>query len=257
MTADNPPAVYACPSGQRGSDVVSIPDPALEAIVRKALKRPKGSITRSHMLMLDQLDASRLYNPFPPIVTSLEGLQHAKNLVRVSFQWHYSIKDLRPLAGLTQLRSVEMTGNRISDLRPLAKLTQLRNLQIGGNQIVSVAPLRNLVNLESVQLNGNRIRDVRPLNRLRNLTLLVLSYNEIENPLLPLLPKLRELKIVYNNIRDITPLLRLKSLKYLAVYYNDLDLEPGSKDMAVIARLQARGIRVRYVPQNPQEPREG
>ena len=191
LTADNPPAVYASPSGQRGSNVVSIPDPALEAIVRKALKRPKGSITRSDMLTLEQLSASRLYNPFPPVVTSLEGLQYAKNLVRVSFQWHYSIKDLRPLAGLTQLRSVEMTGNRISDLRPLAKLTQLRNLQIGGNQIVSVAPLRNLIDLEELLLNGNRIRDVRPLNRLRNVTLLVLSYNHIEKPLLPLLSQLR------------------------------------------------------------------
>ena len=56
------------------AEVVNIPDPGLQSIIREALGRPTGDITKEDMLGLTNLTA------FDRIIGSLEGLGNAVNL---------------------------------------------------------------------------------------------------------------------------------------------------------------------------------
>jgi Leucine-rich repeat (LRR) protein len=73
------------------------------------------------------------------------------------------VRDLSPLAGLTNLTQVSLSYNQISDLTPLANLTNLSVLTLGNNQIVVLTPLMNLINLSYLSLQYNQIVDLSAL----------------------------------------------------------------------------------------------
>ncbi|CVK34100.1 Ig-like domain-containing protein [Methanoculleus bourgensis] len=155
------------------------------------------------------------------------------NLQHLYLQQNNQISDLGPLAGLTNLQTLDLWYNQISDLRPLAGLTNLSVLLLGSNQISDIGPLAGLTDLQRLHLYDNQIRDIGPLAGLTNLELLYL-YN--------------------NQIRDISPLVAnsgLGSCDEVYLQYNYLDLTPGSADMNDIQTLQSRGVYVAYEPQNP------
>ena len=118
-----------------------------------------------------------------------------------------SISNLTPLAGLTQLHTLELYGNQISDLSPLAGLTGLLNLHLDFNNISDLTPLSELSKLEHLTLNQNNVTDVSPLRWLFNMKVLSLAQNKIKNisPLLEL-HGLVELHLDFNDIDDIEPL---------------------------------------------------
>jgi Leucine-rich repeat (LRR) protein len=156
------------------------------------------------------------------------------------------IKDLKPLASLTNLKALFLNSNQISDLKPLASLTNLKGLDLNDNQISNIKPLASLTNLKTLFLNANRISDikplaslkdlvylefhanqisdVKPLASLRNLTGLDLNSNQISDvkPLASL-NKLTELKLSRNQISDVKPLSSLKNLTDLYLSHNQLE----------------------------------
>ena len=50
--------------------------------------------------------------------------------------------DLRPLEGLTNLRTLYLCGTRVADLRPLEGLTNLRMLYLPGTQVADEQVMR-------------------------------------------------------------------------------------------------------------------
>ena len=69
------------------------------------------------------------------------------------------IRDLAPLAGLSDLKTLGLGRNQITDLSPLAKLTQLNKLWLPNNQINDLTPLAKLTKLKMLHLGGNPIPD--------------------------------------------------------------------------------------------------
>jgi internalin A len=67
------------------------------------------------------------------------------------------IVDLTPLAGLSNLTSLQLDQNQIIDIKPLAKLSKLTSLYLDRNQIVDIQPLAKLRNLTQLYLNRNQI----------------------------------------------------------------------------------------------------
>ena len=57
------------------------------------------------------------------------------------------VTDISPLASLTNLSRLDLTGNEISDLSPLASLTNLTKLTLTGNEISDLSPLSALTGL--------------------------------------------------------------------------------------------------------------
>jgi hypothetical protein len=80
------------------------------------------------------------------------------------------VTNLAPLAGLTNLESIDLVNTRVSDISPLAALTNLRSIDLRGTPVESVAALAALASLESLDLKGTRVRDVAALSHLKHLT---------------------------------------------------------------------------------------
>ena len=221
------------------TEVVSIPDPNLEASVRETLNLPpKKALTQFDLLSLAGLDAKDRQ------ITDLTGLQHARNIRSLNLSENQirdisslatltqltmlsldgnQIIDLRPLAGLTTLAILSLSDNQIVDLTPLSRLTNLSVLQINNNQIVNITPLTPLTNLLELRLPENQISDITPLSKLANLTYLDLSWNQIPD-IMPL-AKLTDLKILWtagNQIVDISPLINLTNLTRLSIHQNHI-----------------------------------
>ena len=119
------------------SEVVSIPDANLAAIVRETLNIDKDDVfTLGTMLKLTKLSASNRG------ITDLTGLEYASNLVVLDIGYKYvggewvnnnSVSDLSPITSLTELQTLKLGGNPISDLSPLTRLPNLYTLYFGQN----------------------------------------------------------------------------------------------------------------------------
>jgi len=161
-------------------------------------------------------------------ITPLAGLTNLTSL-------HLSgnnIRDIRPLADMTRLVTLGLDGNEISDLAPLTRLTQLRYLSLLDNQVSDLTPLAGLPNLVSIWATMNRITDIAPLANLTNLEMLSLSVNQVSS-VTPLagLTNLRILALDFNQISDITPLAGLTNLEFLDLASNQIT------DISVLAGL--------------------
>ena len=114
-----------------------------------------------------------------------------------------SIDDIAPLAGLKNLKTLELIlWSDVKDLTPLAGLTNLSRLDIICNS-GDITPLGNLTNLTYLYLSIWDISDFTPLASLTNLTNLYLQKTR-------------------NQISDITPLIGLTNLEILLIYDNKL-----------------------------------
>ena len=103
------------------AQVVDIPDPNLRAAIETALGKASGAtITAADMAGLTHLTA-RGAN-----ITNLTGLEFAANLTNLDLSYgggretSHAVKDLSPLADLTQLTQLRLPGNSISDISAVA-----------------------------------------------------------------------------------------------------------------------------------------
>ena len=191
---------------------VAIPDANLRAAVETALRVVSGTpIVSSEMETLPRLEADNAN------INNLTGLEHATNLTGLWLGdkevegkgWvnSNSIKDLSPLAGLTNMTWLDLSQNNIADLSPLAGLTNLTWLDIGGNNLSNISPVSGLINLTALRLWRNNIKDISPVTDLTHLTELNLNHNNItDTSAVAGLTNLTRLRLRDNNISDISPL---------------------------------------------------
>jgi internalin A len=139
------------------------------------------------------------------------------------------ISDLRPLASLDNLTSLDLSSNLLEDLgtsprldlQPIANLTNLTYLNISYSTVDNIQPLKGLVKLRELDLNRNYIKDLQPLVKLTNLVSLNLKSNKIQD-LQPLtgLQNLTRLHLDYNQITNTNALCRLPKLMNLSLKNN-------------------------------------
>ena len=157
-------------------EVVTFPDPNLEAIIRVVIGKPTGDIYPSDLDSLIHLSADFKH------IADVTGLEYCTSLTWLALNGN-QISDLSPLANLTNLTSLELYANmiQISDISPLASLTNLTYLGLWSNQISDISPLANLTNLTSLHLQLNQISDISPLTSLTNLISLYIGANQISD----------------------------------------------------------------------------
>ena len=198
---------------------VSIPDDNLANAIRETLNLPTNAvITADAMLALRVLDAPGKE------IADLTGLEHAVNLTRldlggafVNDEWHtHPISDVSPLAGLTQLTYLGLSGTDVSDVSPLANLTQLTRLDLIATGVSDVSVLAGLTQLTYLGLSWTDVSDVSPLANLTQLTELILD-NTAVSDVSPLaaLTQLTELNLNYTAVSDVSPLANLTQLTTL------------------------------------------
>ncbi|HYX33289.1 MAG TPA: DUF1036 domain-containing protein [Oligoflexus sp.] len=99
----------------------------------------------------------------------IQPLRHLKSLLRVSFK-DQAIRDFSPLADLTQLVRLDLSGNPITHINFLSKLGQLNSLTINQAAIDSLAVLHDKTFLQTLDIKGTQIQDLSPLEQLPHIS---------------------------------------------------------------------------------------
>lgn len=161
-------------------------------------------------------------------IKSLEGLQYAKNLIKLAILpnggkkngragQHGQLSDISALKGLTKLASLNLSWNQIADesMSVISSLKGLTSLNLSNNRITDLSAISNLVNLETINFSQSadskyKITSLKPLTALINLTHVSFSNNDISD-LTPLkhITSPEMMSFNGNHIFDITPLLAL------------------------------------------------
>ena len=186
------------------AQIVEIPDPNLERVIREELGlSSEVPVTQQEMLGLTAFAAEDAG------IENITGLEYAHNL-RSLFLRSNPIEDLTPLANLTQLRLLHLAGVPMEDLTFLKNLTELRELYLAYCRITDLTPIQNLTKLVFLDLRVNRIVEVGPLAHLASLRTLWIDRNRITDfsPLANL-TQLTNLTLANNATTDYRPLFGL------------------------------------------------
>ena len=204
---------------------VAIPDRNLRAAIAEALGKENTaivSITTEEMATLERLYVDGMD------ISDLTGLEFATNLEVFHIDMTEAeadenlISDLSPLAGLTKLKHLGLSGKSISDLSPLTRLINLEHLLVLTTNISDLSPLAELSKLKELHFTHTPVSDLFPLAGLTNLESLRFFY--AESPSLAPLKGLTRLKILSaarSRISDLSPLTGLINLEELELFEGD------------------------------------
>lgn len=227
-----------------------IADKNLEAAIKAVLFDVKGELKESDLQNLYVLDASAPLKPdtkqpdAAKQIKSLAGLEKAHNLLELRLARNL-IEDIKPISGLKNLQSLDLSGNKITNLDPLEKLVNLQYLELSDNQVADLKPLAGLTKLSALYLGGNKITNVGPLAKLNRLQSLHLDRNQITDigPLATT-TSVDVLGLRGNQITDLKPLAKYTDLRLVMLDDNKItDLAP----LVELCRKDAAGPK-RFAP---------
>lgn len=108
-----------------------------------------------------------------------------------------TLEDLRPLAGLSNLKTLILSDNKtLSDIGPIAGLPKLRNLQLRNTQVSDLSPLTQMDELELLWLRRTPVSDLSALAGLSNLWALELAHTQVTD-----LTPLSQLSLQHLNVK--------------------------------------------------------
>ncbi|MFK7827981.1 MAG: leucine-rich repeat domain-containing protein [Oligoflexales bacterium] len=157
----------------------------------------------------------------------------------------HQISDLRPLAGLKNLRHLDISNNKLKDLRPLASLENLSSLSLRGNRHeLDLFPLRSLVNLQSLDLCWLGNRSLKPIQNLKNLEILGVSGSGNLDLISQLNLSKLEISNGHLNPRFLRPIKTMNSLKELKVWVGRSRSKPANiESLASLINLESLEFR--------------
>ena len=181
------------------------------------------------------------------------ALQQIAKTTEVNVADDEDITTLEPLAELSELRSLNCSGTKVSDINPIRNLNKIKELDISKTNVTDISNLKyaNVVqefkaddvkindisvvaffrDLNTLSVANTNVSDINPLSRCVNLTNLNLSGTQITDlsPLNNLL-NLYDLDISNTPVTDISPLHNLVNLHFLNVEGTKItDLSPLNK----------------------------
>lgn len=214
-----------------------IPDNALANAVRDALGTGFGQpIDPDELAGLTELEATNLG------VQSLEGLQFATSLEVLNLRQNPADLSLNPLAGLENLRELDLSVTGVTDLGPLAQVHSLANLRINSAPVEDLSPLTGHPGLELISVIGIPGRDFTPLSTAPNLFSFSAAATGLEGPELEGLvgaPSLRWLFLANNEISDLSALAGFPEIEVIQLQGNPFsDLTP----LAELTRIESLNI---------------
>ncbi len=201
---------------------VEIPDPNLEAEIRRTLDKPTGTITDLDLASLEQLHNARRRN-----ISNLTGLEYCINLESLMLGEN-RITNIGPLEGLVKMTSLRLQYNYIDNISALANLIELVELDLKHNYITDISPLSDLGEMRELYLRGNYFSDISPLHGMTKLAWLELPSGGISDiSALENMTGLTELDLAGNQIVDISPLTNLTDMLWLNLGHNQIiDISP-------------------------------
>ena len=176
---------------------------------------------------LDLSEASNVDDHIAPFLAAMTSLE-------VLLLWRAEINDTRFLAGLTNLRTLRLSGDGITDedVAVLSGLSSLRSLALQGTRITEAA-LRALPPVEHLHVGATDIANLcEHVTRLRSLRSLDLSQGAISDAGLTCISELAELEMLDlggtlvsdASMREIARLAQLRDLGLMSTTLSDAGL---------------------------------
>ena len=200
----------------------SILDPALRRAIRRSIGAPlDATVDGDALSQLVWLYAENSR------IRSLAGLELATSLRGAAFR-NNIIKELSPMAGLSELQWLRVSGNPLSDdATGMIQSLKARGVSVddseAGRFLSAITPVRGVVYASGYQLSSLRY--------------------------LELFPDLEEAFLSDNYLTDVTQLEAMPDLRTVYLDGNLLALEDGGSAKAVVDGLVGRGVDVNVDPQ--------
>lgn len=146
---------------------------------------------------------------------------------RLSYEWNSIFKRrlnmvtdslrLDDIKNVTSIDALDLSGNEyLQTIEPLAALTNLKRLNLSGTTIADLTPIRNLTGLVELDLSGTTIEDISALKYSDKLVRLRISNTPVSDiTVVQEMPQLEELDISDTGVTDLSPIAGLSSLKVL------------------------------------------
>jgi Leucine-rich repeat (LRR) protein len=84
---------------------------------------------------------------------------------------------LNPIATISALVTLDLTGNGLTNISALAALTNLNNLDLSQNAITDITPLEGFKFLAQLNLRSNDLQNIDGLTNIPGLNFVDVSYN--------------------------------------------------------------------------------
>jgi internalin A len=205
------------------AQVVSIPDPNLEAAVRNALQvQAPTNIYVTNMLTLTNFSAG--YRG----IQDLTGLEAAANLTVLDLNGN-QVQNFNALTGTTYLVEFHIANNQLTSLSGVSLAKSVLSLEVSGNQLTNFNGLSGMTNLLRVSATGNPMVTLAGIETAVNLTNLDAGFCQITNiAAVSNLTKMARLQLGWNHFWDPAPLYGLTNMVWL-----DIGGNRGPGDIAI------------------------
>jgi Leucine-rich repeat (LRR) protein len=183
---------------------------------------------------------------------------------QLSFEWQNIFKkrlslqaesitlaDIRSVTAITEL---DLSNNIfIQSLDPLAQLSNLKSLRLSGTNVTDLTAIRNLTELESIDLSNTKVSDLSILKYADKLEKLNINHTSVTDiSVVEKMPALNTLDASATPITDFSPIARASEL-------NQLNLRATSiQDLSAMSQLVSlKDLNVSTTPVNDLSPLSG
>ena len=212
---------------------VTFADSAVEAEVRQVLGiGADKAVYTSDLWTLTSFTVPRNAST----LADLARMNYLTNLVCANV----TVDSLQHLTTLTLLQSIDFSSSTIAagELSHLGSLPDLKTLKLSGCRLSTISGLKGCASLTELHLDNNAIKNLTPLSALVTLKELYLQRNAIvELNALQALTNLQRLDISYNSIATTAPAASLKNLNWLNISNNQLTTVAGIDKLTNLAYL--------------------
>lgn len=212
------------PKSAQDNYIITIPDANLKEALNKLIGSSRqanqditfGDIKAANINRIDLNSENGAKD-----VTNLEGLQFfefpGSQLKEIDVKGQ-KITSIAPLTDLTSLEGLHIQKTQVADLTPVAKLVNLKDLFIDETPITNITPIENLTNLEKLSLYKVKVSDMAALGKITKLTYISISETDISDiSLLANNPNLKTVHLGGAKIYDLTPLANLANVTELNI----------------------------------------
>jgi len=142
------------------------------------------------------------------------GVEQARKITQLSLCAE-TVTNLQPLATLTHLQALQLTGTKIRDLSPLEGMVELQELELSCTPVSDLLGIARLVKIQRLNLNSTRVDDLSKLSGLAKLQVLILNNTKISD--LSVLRGMTQLQQLYLSNVQVSRLSELSGLTSLQV----------------------------------------
>ncbi len=207
-----------------------------QSIFRRNIEK-SDSITLTDIRQMLAINTIDLHgNPF---VQDIEPLARLSNLQRLDISGT-AIGDLWPLRNLTELKDVDASETKVSDISVFRFATKMVTLKLASTAVSDIGVLSKMPQLQLLDLSNTSVQDLWPLTSLVAITDLNLSHTKVVD-LKPLqgLTALRKLDVSVTKVAELAPIASLTSITDLEIDSTlVVDLVPVGK-MSALVNLSA------------------